>query len=184
MGSFKNERYSDVSPAEKFLVLVPHRDTRVELQKYSEMLLKSGLKNVYKFPQAAPLAALSKPLTSNELKNIARSLREAALIRGISGEMFHTKELSTVTFPDKPLFGPRLDLGTRELSINFKTEKIISLFSPAIIGLFLNCSGVSAEPHKLSFRAAAVANMYWKPVKSGYKWKIGKLHWLPKTITY
>jgi ribosomal protein S27AE len=186
-----------------FLVLVPHRDTRVELGKYFETRVKAGLCGVYPFPFAAPLASLSKPLTADELKQIAHSLRQAA------GESkFICAETSSTSFQIDSgmiLFGPKILINTDFLSQkHIKTSKIKSFFSTLIIGTWLKLLQGSAskenkqllcEPdaanqkgdaplQNLAFRAAAVANMYWQPFSEdgevAFKWKIGKLLWLPK----
>jgi hypothetical protein len=194
-----------------FLVLVPHRDIRVELRKHSDTLIKNGLTGVYPFPLAAPLASLSKPLYANELKYITQTLRLTT-----AGEKINVIENSTTSFYKKndnmALFGSRLDLDFSNLIIHRRFEyreqkdelsdslskKLKTIFAPIVIGSFL-----VPETHKLqvqdsswfnnlnlpppallSFRAAAVANMFWQSVESKgeifYKWKIDKLNWLPK----
>jgi len=191
-----------------FLALIPHRDTRIVLQKYCEILFKAGLADVYPFPCAVPLAAISHQLTDEKLKHIARRLREA-----ISGEgaercskgmnKFCVTEISSATLSinneDITLLGPKLEFNLKHVN-DIETEEIKSFISPAVIGfclvpkeneqkilssLKLNIIPASPLP-ELSFRAAAISNMFWKPVKLngeiGYKWKIGKLYWLPKTL--
>ena len=171
-----------------FLVLVPHRDIRLVLRKYSDTLFKAGLAGAYHFPWVAPLAAISRPLNAEELKHCARSIREA-----VGGKIL-AHEAAAAAFPaDKDgtlLFGPRLDLSITPNTL-FGSEsavKTTGVFSPPVIGSCLLSAGkdeVSALPHPppLSFRAAAVANMLWRPLRSGgsvigYKWKIGNLIWL------
>ena len=174
----------------KFLVLVPHGDVRAELKKYGENLIKNGLKGVYRFPFAAPLAALSRSLTDEELKHIACSLRQE-----IGINIIYTKETNIVPFSDtcglRPLalFGPRLELEIPS-GLFCDNSKIKRFFSPLTIGAFLLPDSGKDNQHlqplqkRLKFRAAAVANMYWRSVQIdgeiSYKWKIGKLYWLPK----
>ena len=176
-----------------FLVLVPHRDARAEIKKKSESLLKAGLTGLYNFPWVAPLVSLSHSLNPCELKNFARSLRESMdknkmYIRGTSVTMFDT---GTVKLP---LYGHRLELFNNNFSF-FTSEKIKSFLSPLIIGSFLSpadqridnlSSKIDIPLINLSFRAAAVANMYWKTLQINgeiiYKWKICKLFWLPNPI--
>ena len=172
-----------------FLVLVPHRDTRIELRKHSESLFKNGLSNVYPFPHAAPLASLSKPLNDDELKQIARVLREKS-----GKEKFYPGEISSISIlinkKDLSLFGPKLELDAT-CTLGMGVDKIKSIFSPSVIGSFMVPENtgqqlcVSArESSSLAFRAAAVANMHWKPARINgefcYKWKIEKLFWLPR----
>jgi len=187
---------------QKYLVLVPHRDVRVELRKYSENMIKSGLKGVYEFPLVTPLVSLSKFLTNEELKRTACLLRAA-----IGNNIIYTKKTNIVTFSETSrsgedgglcplaLFGPQLDLEIPSGIFNGNL-KVKRLFSPLTIGTFLipdfspdsgkNQKLDESLQDKLKFRAAAVANMYWRPVridgKIGYKWKIGKLNWLPKNL--
>jgi len=171
------------------LVLVPHRDTRVELRKYSDLLLKAGLTGVYQFPLAAPLASLSQPLNANELKYLTRSLRE-----NTGSGKITAAETSITAFPPDgkdTLFGPRLDSTVLINMFGDAAVKIKNLFSPLIIGTYFVPDSSSHNlrliekipPVLLSFRAGAVANMIWQPFQAGhdtgYKWKIGKLCWLP-----
>jgi len=183
----------------KFLVLVPHGDVRAELKKYGENLIKNGLKGVYRFPFAAPLAALSRSLTDEELKHTACSLRQE-----IGINIIYTKETNIVPFSDTwglcplALFGPRLELEIPS-GLFCDNLKIKRFFSPLTIGTFLIPDSNKDNQHllavnqkldeplqdRLKFRAAAVANLYLRPVcfdsEIGYKWKIGKLYWLPKS---
>lgn len=175
----QKERYNNL------LVLVPHRDARLVLRGYSAELFKAGFTGAYHFPWVAPLAALPCPLTHEELKKIARTIREA-----VGKEKFLTTQTMSVGFPsehdDTLLFGPRLELtGDKKLFEQKLLCPSAVNFTP-IIGTCLTEKGETRElplPPQLSFRAAAVANMNWQPVKGsacGFKWKIGKLFWLPK----
>ena len=161
------------------------------LRKYSGALFGEGVTGAYHFPWAAPLAALSRPLDSVELKHCARTLREAA-----GDGKINAVEACFTAFPPESgaaLFGPRLEIAVPK---DIGGEKAVGLFSPTVIGACLFDSAGNAAvaagagaaslpaPPKLSFRAAAVANMFWRPLKtdgtaSGYKWKIGPLCWLP-----
>jgi len=179
-----------------FLVLVPHRDVRGLLQKQQNTMVKSGINGVYPFPLIAPLACLSKPLDENELKDYAKALRQIT-----NGEKIKLLDISTVGFSSEndklndklTLFGYKLDL---ELPLDFfyKTkEKIKDVFISPIIGSFLiPDSGSELNKNNISmpvsFRAAALANMFWQPVEFdtekpvSFKWKIGKLNWLPRNL--
>jgi hypothetical protein len=167
-----------------FLVLVPHRDIRVALRKYNSDLLKTT--SFCHFPNVVPLAALSRPFTKDELKQCAYAIRETVMENKIK-----TKETTAVPFPANNektvLFGPCLDPAIeQDLFIKIKkiNKKLTYFFSTQVIGCCLtNENAICALP-QLSFRAAAVANMYWKPVNMegslGCEWKIGELIWLPK----
>jgi len=180
----------ETAKTKQFLVLVPHRDTSLVLRNYSKTLLEAGFTGAYCFPWAAPLAALSRPLDPQELKNIAHAIRKSA----IEGK-FNAEEAKTIPFPfgenDGFLYGPRLDLS---LPPDFSINGISHFYTTTVIGACLLQDKKTGDalpcPPKLSFSAAAVANMVWQPIsisaqdtKSdafGYKWKIGKLFWLPK----
>jgi len=170
-----------------FLVLVPHRDVRLVFRKYSADLFKAGCPGAYHFPWAAPLAALSRPLNSDELKHIAFSLGEAAG----SGKI-NTGKGALIAFPPDSasfLFGPRIDIDGLSNALNEAAGKVTEIFPHQVIGSCL-LSAAEAEnaalpaPPELSFRAAAVANMFWQPLRAGgcydagFKWKIGNIRWL------
>jgi len=186
-----------------FLVIVPHRDIRVRLKKYSDELYKNGLKNVYDFPRVAPVASLFMPLSPDELKHIAYSLRKAAGENKITAEKtaltsFKYKSVTEETEEDLLLIGHEINIPIPDGIFNTCKKKIKSLFSPAIIGTCLmpktkerhaplpQTGGLPAVEPIPSFRAAAIANMYWLPIQenneTAFKWKIDKLVWLPKQI--
>ena len=172
-----------------FLVLVPHRDVRCELRKYGDLTIKAGLTDVYSFPYIAPLASLSRALNVGELKQIANSLRKITGSDKISAEGD-----AVISFPgyekDLSLAGPSLNIAFPQNVFEGGIKKITAIFSPFVIGCFLtkdkkkliSLKKISRE--KIAFRAAAVANMYWMPLRINgeicYKWKIGKLFWLPR----
>jgi hypothetical protein len=187
-----------------FLVLVPHRDTRSELQKYGE---SSDLTDVYSFPCVTPLAALFHPLGMEELKNYAKKLRKS-----LGTEKIQIFENSAAVFPaaneSLTLIGPKITINTDFLlhknedakeiyaSASAHSSSIKNIFDTLVIGTWLAhgsleqqtqlCSKLNSNlpSGKLSFRAAAIANMYWRSViknnEIAYKWKIEKLCWLPK----
>jgi len=164
------------------LVLVPHRDLRAVLRKKINSQIEKGLKGVYPFPLAAPLARLSKALNADELKQTAKSLRHI-----IGKNKLRVNETSTTEFnKDMMLFGPRLELPDKETEFILYKELVIGTYllpkntqEPALLSCFLE----NDEEPSLSFRAAAVANMFWQQDKKKdevyFKWKIGKLCWLP-----
>jgi hypothetical protein len=171
-----------------FLVLVPHRDIRLELRKD---LLKTGIKDAFLFPQVAPLAALRAPLTKDELKQTARAIKETVMANATDGKIF-TRETMAVPFPADEsktvLFGPRVDpVFPRDLLVKTKSveKKLTYSFLTQVIGCYLidGTETNTTEETRLSFRAAAVANMYWKKAKDGWEWETGELIWLPKSLT-
>jgi len=174
-----------------FLVLVPHRDFRAALQKQTDSLVNAGLKGVYTFPLTAPLAKLSEALNAQELKDIAKLIRLT-----IGKNKLYADDTSLVDFfRGMNLFGVKINLNTF-INPDFclKCKKITSLFNPPLIGTFLLpqkketpallCDFLkNTDKNALFFRAAAIANMTFAPVKKDeifFKWKIDKLSWLPK----
>jgi len=174
----------------KFLVLVPHRDIRVELQKYCDSAVKAGLSGVYPFPLVIPLASLSQALDDGELKQIAGSLRTHIGKNKIKAE---GDAISTFPFNEKELTlcGADLNIDIPQDIFKNLSKKTSFIFPSIVIGCFLKPKDntklniFSEIPQKkFEFRAAAAANMYWKEFQNKgeiyYKWKIGKLCWLPR----
>jgi hypothetical protein len=178
----------------KFLVLVPHRDIRSELRKNRDSAIKAALKaplaGAYTFPRVTPLASLSRALEDDELKQIARSLRKK-----IGKNKIFLYEDAVTSFPSDEknlvLSGPRLDIDIQQDFFKNINKKVNYFFPSFVIGCFLKTENntklnvfCETPQNKLGFRAAAVANMYWRALQINgeicYKWKIGKLFWLPR----
>jgi len=168
-----------------YLVLVPHRDIRLIYKNYSEGLFKQGFYGAFHIPWIAPLAAISMPFNTDELKNCARIIRDSSK----SGKIC-ASEAAAVPFPvnenDFSIYGTSLDINLPLGALGEAGEKVNYFFSPPVIGALLQNGSETAAlplPPQASFRVAAVANMYLFPlIKNGViglKWKIGKLHWLP-----
>lgn len=183
--------------------MVPHTDTRVVLRKYCDELTGSGLKGVYNFPLASPIAEISRELNAVELKSIAQKLRGL-----LNGGKFCANEIAFTEFPEGgSLFGHRLDLEIPAKVFSGVENTIKTYFSPLIIGEFLlrrlSSDTENNKNHfdhfmeeflkkipapQITFRAAAAANMRWKPFRANpaangeisFKWEIGKLSWLPR----
>jgi len=167
------------------LVLVPHRDARLKALKYKDTL---NLTDGYHFPCVAPLASITKPLTNEELKKTAKLLRKV-----LGTEMIKASETASVKFyisEEKTILtGFNLKIKIPHEAFDDIYKNILNIFSPAVIGTFLTEQFLKNYKQndnlpEISFRAAALANMHWLPVKikgeMAYKWKIGKLFWLPK----
>ena len=190
----------------RLLVLVPHRDIRIQMQAYSEKLFSAGFSGAWSFPWVTPLAELSGPLSSRELKEIAVIIRE----QGIGREnkitctepaqtAFLTKQRQESNSPEKTIsiFGPALSLSIPDSAFSGVEKKILHRFCPLVIGAALTLNdepmpgGPSPQfppPPDLSFRTAALANMLFRPLSPAqektahaFKWKIDKLHWLPSS---
>jgi hypothetical protein len=190
----------------RFLVLVPHRDSRRLLEALRPSLFAAGLVGAWSFPAVAPLARLSRPLTARELKVLAASLREASLAEGRDGRIV-TGEAAEVPCPgadDGPRFwGPVLNLpvpswpdicapetARPETAKRTLADPAYIPFPAAVLCAALTPGGLPPAPPLpalpvLSFRAAAAANMALVPLAAGvagysFRWRIGPLFWLPK----
>jgi len=185
----------------RFIVLVPHRDSLRPFEEYRAKLFAAGVPGAWSFPTAAPLASVSRSLGSDELKELARNIRELTNKTGgkiiCSGSVL---EKSTTENTEKhtegteekeglSFFGIPLNLPIEE-AIFPKTAraKILGIFTPPVLCAALLTSGEkppSEEGPILSFRAASLANLAMRPLESGaagysFEWKIGPLVWLPK----
>jgi hypothetical protein len=167
-----------------FLVLVPHRDVRLILRNYSASLFRAGFSGAFCFPWAAPLAALSRALNDAELKNCARVLREAL------GSKIRAGNAAVCAFGNEAIFGPHVEIDNLPDVFKDAAGKVTEIFPQPVIGACLLQANEAENaalppPPELSFRAAAVANLYWRRTDEGgalgARWKIGKLCWLPKS---
>jgi hypothetical protein len=180
----------------KLLVLIPHRDSRLLLRAWSSALFGAGCEGAWSFPWAAPLAALARFFTGEELRRCARALREQTVSRGGDGKI-KTGPACRAAFPAHSLadgeggaavFGPVLDLEIPDCAFTPNAAaKIIYRFSPTVLGAALTGpfqkGAARPEIQAFSFRAAALANMLYRPLPSSggdsFEWRIGKLCWLP-----
>jgi hypothetical protein len=164
--------------------LIPHRDSRKILRAYSGELFAGGFTGAWAFPWAAPLALLSRPLEDAELSTLARTLREKNLAHG-KFKAGSPARLPLPDFPGAELWGPELDLGLRGEDFGPSAASALSLVFHRPL---LACTVLYPEdptpplPPPLSFSAAAVANLVYRPLEDGapsFAWEIGELHWLP-----
>jgi hypothetical protein len=194
----RRETFNAAGPV-YFAVLVPHRDCRRLLRSLSAALFAGGFLGAWSFPHAAPLALLSRPLAGDELAGLARNLRRRSLGENNKGMILcgpaRTLSLELPEGPALRLYGPALDLriGMEDFGAG---EKIRALFPP-LLGCAVLGAGEKAPPEKippetagtenptaLKFRAAAVANMRFRPLPSGepgysFSWRMGRPRWLP-----
>ena len=170
----------------RFIILIPHRDSLKPLEEYRSRLFAAGFPGAYAFPAAAPLAAVSRPFSREELKELARNIRSlTAQANGkIQGERTALVQCGPFSF-----LGVLLDFPVGEaLFPQAAREKIIAALSPALCAALVspgeeNRALEQAPP--LSFRAASVANLAVRPLPCGdrsysFEWNIGPLAWLPK----
>ena len=185
-GRVKNNGYD----ALQFLALVPHRDARGPLRALSASLFSSGLPGAWSFPRVMPVAALNRPLSGQELKDGARTLRMEI---DLSGGKFTTGPSAIAALSDTVfVFGPAVNIALSDSFFAFDDDAVIRRISPPVIGCALcqtaSLPGVNCPAPCISFRAAALANMVFRPLISrngedngfSFEWEIGKLHWLPK----
>jgi len=180
----------------RLLVLVPHRDARREFHAYSSSLFAAGLPGAWSFPWVAPLAALARPLAGAELKTLARSLRERIKL---CGGTFTAGQPEAAALPagadsgEAPsVLGPGLNIELPGSFFEACGDALLSRISPLVVGAALiqasdrNAACGSQPPPRVSFRAAALANMSLRPLPGcgwdgySFEWSIGALHWLPK----
>jgi hypothetical protein len=173
----------------QFLALVPHRDVRGTLRARSASLFSAGLPGAWSFPWVMPIAALNRPLSGAELKSRARKLR---LETDLYGGKFTTGLMAAAAlFDDVSVFGPAVNIVLSDSFFDFE-DAVIKSVSPLVIGSALCKTGaapdVSCPAPCLSFSAAALANVSFKPLLSpngarndfSFEWEIGKLYWLPR----
>ncbi|GHV68656.1 hypothetical protein AGMMS49928_08720 [Spirochaetia bacterium] len=170
----------------RFAVLVPHRDTGVLIRPYRRSLFAAGLAGAWSFPDAIPLARLSKALSADELKTLALTLRALSLEDGCKG-WFRSAGAAAETLPSfAGFYGPLFNVPAPPVRL-FPAETLLHRFPRLVLGAALTGGTPPAaqlpEAPKLSFRAAAVSNLILRPLSSGdkdfsFEWKFGKPVWL------
>jgi len=172
----------------QLLALVPHRDVRISLRAWSASLFSAGLRGAWSFPWVMPIAALNRPLSGEELKSRALMMRRTI---DLSGGKCATGPSTIAALSDNvSVFGPTVNIVLSDSFFAFEDNAVERRVSPLIIGAALCQAGAAPDvnsPH-LSFRAAALANICFRPLSShngaynefSFEWEIGKLHWLPK----
>ncbi|MDR2921747.1 MAG: hypothetical protein LBU85_00205 [Treponema sp.] len=173
----------------QLLALVPHRDIRGTLRVWSHSLFSAGLCGAWSFPWVMPLAALNRPLSGGELKSRALMLRRA--MENSGGKITTDQPAIAALFDNVFVFGPAVNIGFQDSFFAFEDNAVLRRISPPVIGCSL-CQDALPPPAGcpapcLSFRAAALANMTFRPLplpdgsRNGlsFEWEIGKLYWLP-----
>ena len=180
-----------------FLVLVPHRDVRVPLRAWSASLFAAGLPGAWSFPWVTPLALMRRPLSPHELKGLAHALRKHVNLCG--GTFIAGPPAPAAISAETSVFGPVLQIDLPDSLFEPVIDAVLNRISPLVIGAALIPIPHSSfliphfpPPPEISFRAAALANMSFRPLPQGadaggtacysFEWKIGALHWLPREI--
>ena len=182
----------------RFIVLIPHRDALLPFKLCRSKLFAGGFFGAYSFPLAAPLASVSRGFNREELKELARNIRN--LTKNHNGKIQCEKTAlqdNSCGFPAS-FFGPELNLEINEGTFpGTATDKITQIFSPTVLCISLIdpnletfaplrlCVKNKEEIPILSFRQAALANLAIRPLTAGafpysFEWKISPLVWLPK----
>ena len=181
-----------------FAVLIPHRDSLKPLRILSRRLFAAGFPGAFSFPQAAPLALLSRPLSRRELGDLAAALRESSADRGgviTAGPTAPASLPPAVQFrnegPDPrefSLWGPRLDLAVPAAIPGAIYSFPFPVLCAALVRGGMDADSMDAAVEglfPLRFKAAAAANMSFMALESGepgysFTWKIGEPRWLPR----
>ncbi|MDR2184060.1 MAG: hypothetical protein LBO80_00105 [Treponema sp.] len=183
----------------RFAVLIPHRDCLKPLRTLSRRLFAAGFSGAFSFPQTAPLALLSRPLSRGELGDLAAALRENSAERG---GIITAGSAAPVSLPfrgegqdpwDFTLWGPRLDLAVPAVIPGAVYRFPFPVLCAALIRSGAedggtDTAGIEAATEGLLpfyFRAAAAANMSLTALESGepgysFAWKLGEPRWLPR----
>jgi hypothetical protein len=178
----------------RLLVMVPHRDIRLPLRAWSASLFSAGVPGAWSFPWVTPLAQISRPLSGEELRSLAHSLRSR--INSEGGIVTAGPPGISILSPESggmeiTIFGPSLPVTLPDDFFKPADEAVTRRIVPPILGVSLlygSLPDALPAPPQSAFRAAALANMRCRLLplgdngESGYsfEWKMGKLHWLPR----
>ena len=183
------DRVREVS---RFLILTPHRDALKPLEAYRRGLFAAGFPGAYSFPLAAPLAAVSRPFSRQELKELGRNIRGVTVIREEISQKFQSTGSSLVQCSPFSFLGVLLDFPLEKaLFPQAAREKLLAVPPfPALCAALVRpgeetCVHEKAPP--LSFRAASVANLTVRPLPCGgrgysFEWNSGPPVWLAKNL--
>jgi len=176
----------------RFIVLIPHQDAILPFAQYRRELFAAGFHGAYSFPLSSPLAEVLKPLCKEELKELARNIREKTkedgkIQSGLTAEAIFSEATS--------FFGPQINLasGLSLFPPSAKTKILRCFGEPILCAALIDSKSPSGEanpilpkPPTVSFRAASVANLVIRPLfppatpDFSFEWKIGPGIWLPK----
>ena len=179
------------SYGEKFfyVILIPHRDALIQLSAYREKLFSIGMHGAHSFPRAAPLARVSRPLGREELKGLAAAIR--GLTKGNDGKITSGKPSLVHDDSAFSFFGPALNLPANEGIFPLSVSPVIlkSLLPPVLCAALVGPGEISKNPipeemQSVSFRAAALANLFVRPLTIGdpdysIRWETSLPIWLP-----
>ena len=168
-----------------YIILIPHRDIQREVEKYRQKLFSLGFYGSYSFPICAPLALISRPSGGEELKELAKNIRQLSLENNgkiIIGSNLQYKS-GMICFDDElSFFGPALSINIDKIPFA-KKDKILSVFSVPLICTSLVKTEVKNTESlpALSFRAASLANLSIQAMHGAelsFEWEISDKIWL------
>jgi len=172
----------------RFLVLLPHRESRRILENFRQKIFSQEFPGAFSFPPVAPLAVISKAFSRDELRELAGEIRKAVI-----GDGKITAGITDqVHCPDTPglpppwgFLGPALDLPPLDSFRMLKNEKVIYVFPKTILcaAVVDNACTIKTFPESMpfSFRAAIITNLAIRPLDYPYsfEWRLGPECWLP-----
>ena len=174
----------------QYIILIPHKDILIEVEKYRQRLFSKGFYGAHSFPLCAPLASISRPFSRTELKELAVNIRKKSMenegkiltaenIQYGSGMIGSSGELL--------FFGLKLNIDNTCISQSAPAEKLLSVYNPPLICTALDYANKEGEQiPSLSFRAACVANLSIRPLfglELSFEWNISPPVWLPSVKT-
>ena len=189
----------------RFVILVPHRDALKGAEAHSRRLFAAGFAGAYSFPHIAPVASVSRPLNRDELKALAKTIRDSTPTAGgkitggkiacgnfTDGKIKISPNEKICAVKELSLLGFILDLPIDETMFpQTARRKLLSVFSPPVLCTAV-IDSVDAEKFtageqtpEISFRSAFVANFAVRLLLSGdarysFQWRMGSEVWLPK----
>ena len=171
----------------RFIILIPHRDALKPIDDYKKKLFAAGYNGAYSFPLASPLAAVSRPFSLEELKELGRNIRNLKKVK--NGKILSTSTALAAYGGKFAFFGPALNLRINEEIFPKSTgiENLCILSPPVLCAALIDPyeKPVSGEEPTISFRAASLANLAIRRLDCGspdysFEWRIGPHVWLPK----
>jgi len=139
-----HERVKEVS---RFVILIPHRDALKPFDAYRSRLFSAGFNGAYSFPLAAPLAAVSRPFSRQELKELAANIRafnftRKEIPRGCAKEEKKTGKIQSTKTAYAQMVIPYDKMGisaTSSCGLSLKKEdKSLNQKCFSLLGVFLD----------------------------------------------
>ena len=168
----------------RFVVFLPHHTVCAYILKQRQLLFSAGWTGAFSFPVAAPLAAPERPLTLQELKNLAASLRTWSCAETRHGCIPDAGISNTILFNNYTILGTKLCMPP--LRYPCSTLPLSNILCFALLhkdALHNGLNELSESCILPPITTGALANMAIRPLGStdfSFEWKIGKAVWLPR----